>query len=251
MAKTVIEIGQKITLQLIKRGNIFSPKNVDETSYNSTILHVKNERDLTITVPLYSNTLLSMSVNDIYTIRFFSRNGIYTCKCVVTGKGHEGHIATVDVKLISGLERNQRREYYRLELKAKLNWAKLDENQEKLYVDLKNAVTDARRRIIKEQIKMEDIPFCKGMMMDISGGGMRFNSTEILEQDDVVILIPDIPELAPHIPYLMGKVVLTRPLETKTATYENKIKFINISSDEREKIITYIFAVEREKMRTD
>ena len=98
---------------------------------------------------------------------------------------------------------------------------------------------------------MEEIPFKKGLMMDISGGGMRFNSSEPTQKDDVVIMIPDLPAISQAIPYLLGKVVLSRQLETKNTTYENKIKFINISSEEREKIITYIFAVEREKMRVD
>ena len=251
MAKSVFEIGNKVTLQLIRRGNIFSTKPIDKTSYTSTLMHVNSEREFVISVPIYSNMLLAMGQNDIYYIRFYTRNGLYQSKCVVGHRGSEGHIATVTVKLISNLERHQRREYYRLDCRTKLSWAKLDENQEKLYLDLKNAATEGRKRIIKEQIKMEDITFNNNMMMDISGGGMRFNSTELLEKDDSLVMIPDIKEITTDIPYLMGKVVLVRPLQNKNNGYENKIKFINISNEEREKIITYIFAVEREKMRTD
>ncbi len=251
MPKTVFEIGNKITLQLIKRGNIFSTKPIDKTTYTSSLLHVNSDRELVISVPIYSNMLLAMTQNDIYYIRFYTRNGLYQSKCVVGKRGTEGHIATVTVKLISSLERHQRREYYRLDCRAKLAWAKLNEYQEKLYLDLKNAATEGRKKIIKEQIKMENITLSNNMMMDISGGGMRFNSTEMLEKEDTLILIPDIPEISKDIPYLMGKVVLVRNLQNKNAGYENKIKFINISSEEREKIITYIFAVEREKMRTD
>ncbi len=39
-----------------------------------------------------------------------------------------------------------------------------------------------------------------------------------------------------------------KSLENRKKIYENKIKFINISNEEREKIIRYIFAAEREKM---
>ncbi len=251
MPKFVLEVGNKITLRLIKRGNVFSVKPVEDTTYNSTVLHVTNEREMMISAPLVGGGVLAMAVNDIYQITFFTKNGLYQSKCVVSSKGYEGLIATINIKLISNLERHQRREYFRLELRANLSWAKINENQEKLYVDLKNAVTDARRRIIKEQIKMEEISFSKALMMDISGGGMKFNSSAPLEKDDILVLLPDIPEISSQIPYLMGKVVLTRNIESKNASYENKIKFINISNEEREKIITYIFAVEREKMRTD
>ncbi|MCR5824384.1 MAG: PilZ domain-containing protein [Lachnospiraceae bacterium] len=251
MPKIVFETGNKVNLTLIKRGNIFSVKPVEDTVYSCSILHVISEKQLVISVPLIGNTLLSMTVNDIYSIQFFTKHGLYQSKCVVSEKGKDGHIATVTVKLISNLERNQRREYFRLDCRIGLKWAKLTETQVKLYNDLKNAVTDGRKRIIKEQLKMEEITYGNALMMDISGGGMRFNSTAELEKDDTLLLIPDIPDIVTSIPYLMGRVVLTRPLEAKNASYENKIKFINISSEEREKIITYIFAVEREKMRTD
>ncbi len=251
MPKFALEVGNKISLRLIKRGNVFSVKPVEDTQYNSSVLHILSERELIISVPLISNGILSMAVNDIFEVTFFTKNGLYQSKCVVSAKGHEGNIATVNIKLISNLERHQRREYYRLDIRANLSWAKINETQEKLYIDLKNAVTDARRRIIKEQIRMEDITFSKALMMDISGGGLRFNSVAQLEKDDTLVLVPDIAEISGQIPYLMGKVVLTRPLEAKNASYENKIKFINISNEEREKIITYIFATEREKMRTD
>ncbi len=254
MPKSVFEIGNKITLQLIKRGNVFSTKSVDKTTYNSSLMHVISDNELTIAVPIFSGALLPMTPNDLYFIRFYTKSGMYQGKCVVLGRGSEGNIVTVNIKMITGLERHQRREYYRLEFRTDISWAKLNESQEKLYIDLKNAVTDARKRIIKEQIKMEDIQFTRGLMMDISGGGMRFNSKEMMEKDDTLIMIPQISEITATIPYLMGKVVLCNRLESKDSkktVYENKIKFVNISNEEREKIITYIFAMEREKMRSE
>ena len=66
MPKIVFETGNKVNLTLIKRGNIFSVKPVEDTVYSCSILHVISEKQLVISVPLIGNTLLSMTVNDIY-----------------------------------------------------------------------------------------------------------------------------------------------------------------------------------------
>lgn len=88
-------------------------------------------------------------------------------------------------------------------------------------------------------------------MLDISGGGLRFNSLEEYKKDDVLIVIPEIPEITSQIPFLLCREVLVRQVGFSSEAYENKLQFIEISNEEREKIITYIFALERVRVKTE
>lgn len=251
MIKSVLEPGNKITLQMVRRGNAFSQKPVEKNTYTSELLSLENPKELKVSTPIFRSHLLEMTAGDIYFLRIYTQNGLYQCKCAVKSIGKEGKIAFTLFQLVTNLERHQRREYFRLECRIPIEHVKVNEFQQDLYAQLQNAITEGRKRIIKEQIRVEELDFAKGLMLDISGGGMRFNSKEQYEKDDALILVPSINEITEDIPFFMGKVVMSRGIGDINKVYENKIKFFNISSQEREKIITYIFAAERSKMKND
>ncbi len=249
MPGSIFEIGSKISLKLLKKGGLFTQKNLDETEYGSYISHVISEREIVVAAPLKGTVVLGVNRNDIYSIKFYTKTGIYSSTALVTKTGREDNISVVTLKILSKLERFQRREYYRLACKFNIAYACLTEDQLKLYTDLKAATTDGRKKILKEQLKMEDIHFQKGIMVDISGGGTKFYADIPLEKDTNIVIFVESKEISESVPYLLGTVVVTgKNLENRKKVYENKIKFINISNEEREKIIRYIFAAEREKI---
>ncbi len=250
MSKNVFEHSNKILMQLVKRAHGIT-RGSDVQFYTSSLVSVVSDYELKITIPIYQSKLITLNEGDVYTVQFYTTSGFYQCKCVVKNTEMEGQIAIATIRTISALERYQRRQYFRMNCLIPVKYAKLTEYQEHLYSTLKECTTESRKRLIEQQIELEDIQMSNGTMLDISGGGLRFNSFELYNKDDVFIVIPEIPQIMDTIPFLLCKEVLIRQVGFATETYENKFKFINITNDEREKIITYIFALERERMKNE
>ncbi|MCQ2538392.1 MAG: flagellar brake domain-containing protein [Lachnospiraceae bacterium] len=250
MSKNVFEHSNKILMQLVKRARGFS-KGDDVTFYTSSLVSVVSDYELKITVPIYQSKLIPLNEGDVYTVQFYTTSGFYQCKCVVKGTEKEGQIAVATIRTISALERYQRRQYFRMNCLIPVNYAHLTDYQLHLYSSLKECTTESRRKLIEQQIELENITMNKGTMLDISGGGLRFNSFTLYDKDDVFLVIPEIPQIIDTIPFLLCKEVLIRQVGYQNEMYENKLKFINITNEEREKIITYIFALERERMKNE
>lgn len=250
MAKFVIEDGNKILMQLVKRAHSLSG-NLDVTFYQSQLVQVINQYEMMITVPIYQGHLVPLDAGDIYLTQFYTSSGFYQGKCVIVSTKKDGNVAVSHIKIITALEKYQRRQYFRMSCLIPVSYAKLNERQEELYGALKMSKNEERKRAIVETIKNTGLEFREGTMLDISGGGLRFNSFEQFEKDDVFMVMPDIPKLKNSIPFFMAQIVLVRQIGFDNNQFENKMKFINITNEEREKVITYIFNEEREKRKVN
>ncbi len=85
----------------------------------------------------------------------------------------------------------------------------------------------------------------EGMILDISGGGIRFTSKSKLESNKELMnhirlnmLADDEEEL-----FLSGVIIESLPTELDKTVYENRVEFEGIDHTEREVIIKFIFAV--------
>ena len=105
-----------------------------------------------------------------------------------------------------------------------------------------------QRKDIASKLANQELTFQKAVVLDISGGGLRFNSKTQHKAGDVYLLQPELPDvLSRKIPYLLGRIVSSRLLSEVPLLYDNRISFVGISPAEREEIISYIFKEERNK----
>ena len=109
--------------------------------------------------------------------------------------------------------------------------------------------------LLKEEIESLDhnrnllqpeLPLKRSVIVDISGGGLRFVSTLAYEKGSMILcnydlVVDDVPK---HYS-LVGKVLSSTPVENKPGVYEHRVQYVNVDVDKREEIIKYIFNEER------
>lgn len=253
MAKEIIQIGNKIEMRAVSNHTLTLENPIPEI-YVSQFMQWTEENVAVIAVPSFKGHLVPLRLDEVYVLQFFTKNGLYQCKGkIVKRDKNSGHIATAEVKFISDLEKIQRRQYYRMNCIMPMTYSVLTDEQKELYKEKRYCLLPEERMIIEQKLEKEEITFLKGMVLDISGGGMRFNSTVQLECDDVLLLQPALPEaLRKKIPFLFGRVITSIRIPNKEPiAFDNRIEFIEINSSEREQIITYIFKEERDKRKRD
>lgn len=253
MANEIIQAGNKIEMRLVQKWNA-DTDNEPTQPYISQFVEWVDYNVALILVPFYQGHLLALRVDEVYDLCFYTRGGLYQCRAVVLRRlRKDDNLAMAEVKFTSPLEKFQRRQFYRMNCIAPLNFAAVSQEQLGMYLDLKYCIFKERKADLEDQLKEQKIEFHKGVVLDISGGGMRFNSEHMNIPDSVLVLMPEMPDDADQkVSLLFGRVISSRRIPNKEPVmYDNRIEFVKIRPAEQEAIITYIFKAERERRKRE
>lgn len=253
MANEVINIGCKIEIRAESRRLITDEPSVQEV-YVSQFLQWHDNNVAVIAVPTFKGHLVPLRIDEIYNLQFVTKSGLYRCRGKIIKRSKtSNNIATAVVKFVSALEKYQRRQYYRMDCIMSMNYSVLTDDQKELYKEKKRCLSLEQKIAVEKKLESQDIVFQKAIVLDISGGGMRFNSSVQQEPGDICLLQPALPEtVRKKIPYLFGRILSSRRIPNRDPiTYDNRVLFVEISPSEQEQIITYIFKEERDKRKRE
>ena len=247
MANEIFHVGCKIEMRAENKPN--RPEGVPEV-YISQFVQWEKDNVVSIVVPTYKGHFLPLTIDEIYELHFLAKTGLYRCRGKIISRGKVGSIATAVVKFVSELEKVQRRQYYRMSCLMPMYYSILDDSYKELYIGKKKGLSLDQRKDIASKLANQEFTFQKGIVLDISGGGLRFNSKAQQKAGDVYLFQPELPDvLRRKIPYLLGRIVSSRLLSEVPLLYDNRVSFVGLNNSEREEIISYIFAQERNKQK--
>lgn len=249
MEQKRIFVGNKIEMRLIRSGRSLIN---EEQAYSSQFVQWKNQFVAQIAVPMHQGKRIRIRVGDEYLLTFYTPKGLYRCNGIVLEQSVMGQLPTASLKLSSELEKYQRRQFYRMECIIPMQYAVITVEQKKMFHELTESILPERKALIQEQIGHENITYYDGTILDISGGGMRFNSEVRHNEQDILLLHPQLPkDVLKKIPILLGRVISSSPVLYRTNVFDNRIEYIEVTPKERELLICYIFKAEREKRRRE
>lgn len=189
--------------------------NKKSKGYISQIEECIDDKTLIIGAPIYGGKIVPLKLHNKYMIVIYGTNGIYKCNVVVKNSFKKGLIEMLEVEIVSPLEKIQRREFFRLEC------------------------------IIPFEFKTEN-GWEKGIIKDISGGGIRFiANSELKDQEDIIVKIP----LDEKVITLTGKLLIKEASNTELYKYQYRVSFEEIKKSDQDAIIQYIFLQQRKQVR--
>jgi c-di-GMP-binding flagellar brake protein YcgR len=207
MTKPYLKINQRIHLI------------VEEGPYKGTYLSkVADIEDDNIRVtPLYlKGVLLPVKINLPINILFVGSNAAYLLETRIIGRQREP-VALLNLKKTGEIERLQRRDYFRVEVRRGIKYRLLDQEME--------PISD----------------FKETLSCDLSGNGIRLIIDQELPGEGLLEIYLHLPEIE-DIP-IYGKIVRLYKLADGMAV---GVRFIEVSTYVQEQIITWIFAYQRE-----
>lgn len=191
--------------------------------YYSVIVEVLDQNTFIIQAPIEAGRVIPLSTGTVYQMDVIDERAIYRADVEITKRFKTDNLHLMEVSIISKLEKCQRREYFRM-----------------------NCLID-----IIYTPKNADEPK-KGIMLDLSGGGIKFSSTEPLKEDlriSIQILADRIQE---YIDFeLEGMVLDSTFVDSTNPHYQNRVCLVDLSREQREKIIKFIFEEERKKRKNE
>lgn len=221
--------GDKVELTTI------APQGVQEEkkSYLSKVSDIVSDERLEIIMPMEKTKLVLLSVDEEYELSFLAKKGIFQCKARVVDRYKVDGIYILLFELISNLRKNQRREFYRFSCIINMCSRELTETE-----------TESLRN---NKLELEEgLAVNRGVIVDISGGGLRFVSEYKYEPGTIIYVTYNLQFGGREKSYeFTAKVLKSKQLENRKEQYEHRIQYLNIADKQREEIIRFIFEEER------
>lgn len=228
--------GCRVDLQEL--GRLQDSGGEERRSYQSRVLDVLSEDRVEIAMPMERSKLVLLPVDGEYDLYFYSDNGLYQCYARIVDRYKNNSLYVLVLDLISNLRKHQRREYYRFSCALEMSSRQLREEEE---AALANE---------GESTLMPQLPLKSSVIVDISGGGLRFVANYAYEPQSLILCRYDLMVNGENKEYnLVGKVLSVRELESRKGVFEHRVQYVNVDDAEREEIIRYIFDEERRTLR--
>lgn len=239
MLSKFISAGDKIELQAVDRnweGQAEDGKKV----YFSRVHSVLSEDTMEIVMPMEKTKLILLPVDSEYDLVLYGDTGLYQCFVRIIDRYKSNNAYLLVVELTSNLRKHQRREYYRFSCALEMCARTLESTEiEAIEKRMPYALTPG-------------LPLKQSVIVDISGGGLRFLSSQCYEPDSLLYISYNLLKNGEKRKYeVVGKVLNVRELENRQGTYEHRTQYVNIENNVREEIIKYIFEEERKSLRKE
>ncbi len=245
----LIETGTKLELKKIRHVDTMG-----DTSYVSRFLYQKSGDEAVIEMPVKGGSLVALEPEELFQVCFYTSKGLYQCQCQVVSRHYEDSLPVAVIKFRSEFEKLQRRQYYRMECLLQMEFKTLTEEEYDELLFLKTIPKQEREEMKSEAEdgKGEAERFYSGVSLDISGGGVRFNSGHAANAGDIIAMrIAFVSEEARKLQLLFAKVLTVTPVQNRSGMFEHRVEFVSISNMERECIIRYIFLEERKRRKRE
>lgn len=232
MTQELLLVGTKIELK--RTSKIKKVDGEASVTYVSQILDNDKDGNIIAAMPISEGHIVPIEVGSVFQAYFYTSKGIYRGRCRISARGKESNIYVMSMQLIDDLVRYQRREYYRL---ACLIDAKVTP------LNVGEVLEYSKEFMIPEELTGEPE---ECVIVDISGGGVRFISNKSYSKDGYVYIEFNTSTSSSDKKFgLMGRIVMSIKSEADNGKYDNRIQFKVISKEKREEIIKFIFNEQR------
>lgn len=246
MAESIINIGDRI--EIYRAGGT----NSEEKHYASQLLDFPDTNKANISMPIENGHVVPLTPGIRYEICFFTKMGMFRCKAIITERFKTENIYMLTVEFLTGLEKFQRRQYFRLACIKDVYYRAYTENEEKLEKSLENRNyhSPEERKLWENALSTAKNDFTLGTISDLSGGGLRFGANHTYEKNTTLIVRFEIKdEGVSKVLELKARVVASEKSSNPNWMYENRMEFIEIDGKTRETLVKYIFNEERQQRK--
>ena len=234
MIEKYVVPGQKVDLKAVKNGAM-TENNASDKTYTTKVFDVISEDRIEILMPIEATKLILLPVDGEYEIFFYTELGLYECVGRIVDRYKSNNVYIVLVELETNLRKYQRREYYRYSCA--------------LDMDARNLFEEELDKLNKGGGQLQlvpGLPLKRSIIVDISGGGLRFISDYKYDKDSYILCNYHLFVKGESKEYkLICKILEVKELENRPGEYEHRVQYMNMDNGDREEIIQFIFEEER------
>ena len=230
MSLEVVRLGDKIDINYLHQNN--------GKTYKSSVYDIISDKELEITMPTDEGKIVVFQVGIECQFYFYTQKGLFTCDAVITGRARRDNFLVLTARVTSPMKKFQRRDYYRVNCLIDFAYYKITDEVAALETteDLFEEITNPDY-IVQKML---------GRTRDISGGGIRFTSNEILKKGDKLLCVLRLEnDKMDHMFYLVAEVIDCSTIEQVRDKWVVRAKWIFKNNKDRDLIVRYVFEEDR------
>ena len=244
MIQDILQIGNKIDICSLEKEDRKKHDGKKLPILVSQLEEIDEDGELVIQMPMYKGKLVLLSLGSRYELMFYTKRGLYRAVCQVTDRYKEDNFFMVKVMLRSNLNKFQRREYFRLECIIGMDAYELQREEAMML-----SGANLEQRISDPEVAQT---LSKAVIVDISGGGIRFISERKHEAGDYLAVHMTLSnENIDKDIWVVVSIVSCRKAAQNMERYETRAEHIHMGNKLREIIIKYIFDEDRKIRKKD
>lgn len=234
MEKNLLVEGDKVDVEEIVKSK--NSDNIEKRIFKTMIYEVNQENIVTMYMPMEQGKIRLLELNSIYKFIFYTSRGLFACKGkVIQRSKKDGHFL-ICVAIVGEMVKHQRREFYRMDCLLDINCVTINAEE------AEEIVGKVDPDIVFVSNKEKSF---KAIALDISGGGIRFISEKSFDKNDYIMVDINLSSDEENNFKCFSQVVASERQKNNPINFETRIKFIIENPKDRERIIHYIFEVER------
>lgn len=239
MLSKFVSIGARIEMQPVERFDD-SADGSGKKQYISQVYEILSGDTMEIVMPMEHTKLILLPVDSEYDLVIYGESGLYQCFARVIDRYKSNNVYILVMELTSNLRKYQRREYYRFSCALEMCARTLQEEEiQAVENNLPYALTPG-------------LPLKQSIIVDISGGGLRFISSQRYEPESLLYINYNLIKKGVKKMYeIIGRVISVKEMENRPGSFEHRVQYYDMDRRTREEIIKYIFEEERKHRRKE
>lgn len=194
---------------------------VNEKPYKALIMDVE-EDFMRINVPVYEGDYLMLhSGEKIEMNSYLDEGGCFNFYSTVISRGKEGSIIYYKISLPFDIRKIQRRNFFRVSV--------LNTIEYKIITGI-------------DEEDFDNIPYEEGIMVDLSGGGLKFKAKRDIKKSDLLLINLRLSKIQAKIKCDIVRIENTADKEKLCG-----LRFLDITPAQSEKIIQELFEISRKQ----
>ena len=237
MIEKYVVPGQKLDMKAVRRS--MANVNGTERTYASKVYDIISEDRMEVLMPIEQTKLILLPVDAEYELFFYTDNGLYECVGRIVDRYKSNNVYILLIELETNLRKYQRREYYRYSCALDMDARTLFEEEIEAAEKHKNYLVPG-------------LPLKRSVIVDISGGGLRFVSDYKYEKDSLIFCRYHLERKTESKDYeIVCKILDVKEVESRPGEFEHRVQYMNLDNEDREEIIQFIFEEERRNRRRE
>ena len=247
MVSSIVDIGAKTDIRVVGQVERSAQTGEEIHIYKSQVYEVLDNGEIELLMPSEGGRLILLPLGIRYEFVFYTKNGLYKANGQIKERYKADNRYMLRIELNTQLSKFQRRQFYRLECVIDMTYFNITKEQAD-FPTVEAVIESLRDSEFFSKHK-------KACIVDISGGGVRFISSEKNPSDSYMLMIMMLNNGIAEKQYLItGHIISCERVEhsdVRDIKYENRVEFLLKDRRMQEDIIKFIFAEERRSRKND